>query len=149
MRSQFTNSINLRVLYTDYCIIGPAIFDYNKWLILLSVIPLSGGHCIEEDNLYQSFEASYKPAISASPLERNDKLQIKNFFLWNVFLQNEVKLCIFDSICKKSGGKSSTLMQINLHISGTKTLSWKKINSVGLFLRRNVNNLKPGFYLME
>jgi hypothetical protein len=31
-----------------YClyIIGPAIFDYNKRLILLSVIPLSGGHCI-------------------------------------------------------------------------------------------------------
>jgi hypothetical protein len=25
--------------------IGQAKFDYNKWLILLSVIPLSGGHC--------------------------------------------------------------------------------------------------------
>jgi hypothetical protein len=28
-------------------IIGPAIFEYNKRLILLSVAPLSGGHCIE------------------------------------------------------------------------------------------------------
>jgi len=25
---------------------GPAMSDYNMWLILLSVIQLSGGHCI-------------------------------------------------------------------------------------------------------
>ncbi len=28
------------------CVVGPAIFDYNKRLIQLTMIPLSGGHCI-------------------------------------------------------------------------------------------------------
>ncbi len=34
-----------------YClyITGPAIFDYNKRMIQLTVIPLSGGHYINED----------------------------------------------------------------------------------------------------
>ncbi len=33
------------VCYTLFYITGPAIFYYNERLILLSVIPLSGGHC--------------------------------------------------------------------------------------------------------
>ena len=45
------NSDNRMIQLTDiYCVlfrhIGPVISDYNKRLILLSVIQLSGGHCI-------------------------------------------------------------------------------------------------------
>ena len=76
----------------------------------------------------QSSETGSKPVISVSALERNDKLQIKNFFLWNIFSQNEVKVCIFDSISKNTRGESSTilLMRINLHISVTKTLCYRE-----------------------
>ncbi len=34
---------------------GPAISDHNMWLILLSVIQLSGGHCIEPTKLSTIF----------------------------------------------------------------------------------------------
>ncbi len=40
-------------------IIGPAIFDYNMRLILLSVIPLSGGHCISNKLLTSGIRYVY------------------------------------------------------------------------------------------
>ncbi len=46
------------------CIIGPAIFDYKKRLILLSVTPLSGGHCLSwklPENI------SFLPLLSVPP----------------------------------------------------------------------------------
>jgi hypothetical protein len=40
-------------------IIGPAIFDYNMRLILLSVIPLSCGHCISNKLLTSGIRYVY------------------------------------------------------------------------------------------
>ncbi len=37
---------NNRMIQLTEGIMGPALSDYNMWLILLSVIQLSGGHCI-------------------------------------------------------------------------------------------------------
>jgi hypothetical protein len=44
------NNNRMNQLTNVFCVLftcnGAAIFDYNKRLILLSVIQLSGGHCI-------------------------------------------------------------------------------------------------------
>ncbi len=41
------------VFYVPISIKGPAISDYNKRLILLSVIQLSGGQCIKAKSMKQ------------------------------------------------------------------------------------------------
>ncbi len=46
--SEISSFVNYSVHRFTHCsyIKGPAIFDYNKNLILLTVIQLSGGHCL-------------------------------------------------------------------------------------------------------
>jgi hypothetical protein len=60
---------------------GPAIFDYNMRLILLSVIRLSGGHCI---------------TIFIDPYKFDDKFQILQLDLKKTYIllttKNTVKL---------------------------------------------------------
>jgi hypothetical protein len=45
-------------------IIGPAIYDYKKRLILLSVIPLCGEHCIRYED-YQYNDSIKRKTMSA------------------------------------------------------------------------------------
>jgi hypothetical protein len=44
------DSINRRILCSVY-MMGPTIFDYNKRLVLLSVIQLSGGNCTSKERM--------------------------------------------------------------------------------------------------
>ncbi len=43
------------------------ISDYNKWLILLSVIPLSGGHCMTLQYLIPGYRKRQPLIIALGP----------------------------------------------------------------------------------
>ena len=42
---------------------GPAISDYNKPLVRLSMIPLSGEHCTYHINNYENINGSLRPVL--------------------------------------------------------------------------------------
>ena len=83
-----------------YClgIIEPVIPDYNKRLILLSVIQLSGGHCIIHFFRFNMFKSESRKIVSRTSKETFNSNKLACFVVKYIF-------CVFKRLGAKEGSR--------------------------------------------